>query len=245
MRAKSRCNGVERATLGAGMLLLGSCASPSQPTFLAFGGMREVMREGKTEPRVALAEFARPGWYGVGAMAGLDGEVLIDNGVPWVARGAAKQPGVAERGAMATLLTTARVDAWREVSLAVAVDSAGLESAIAAQIAGSNGADFAPVPFVLEGRATRLDLHVVRGFCPHSGPPRPEAEPDRWSVPTGHSQSARLIGFFAPGREGVLTHHGTALHLHALVGPDGTAMGHVDSFQLPAGATLRLPVDRH
>lgn len=209
-----------------------------------FGGMRDVMRDGKTEPRVALTEFSQPGWYGVGALAGLDGEILIDDGVPWVARGAAEQLVVAESGAMATLLTVAYVAAWRDVRLVAAVDQAGLETTILDQVAGADAADSTPVPFVLEGQATSLELHVMRGSCPHGGATQPGAEPDRWSVPLGQPQPVRLIGFFAPGREGVLTHHGTALHVHARVGQEYAAMGHVDSFQLAPGARLQVPAER-
>lgn len=231
----------------AGLLLLMlscGCAGPAEPTLRTVGGMREVMRDGKTEPRVALSQFARPGWYGIGAMAGLDGEILVDDGVVWVARGEAARVALAEQGAMATLFTGARVEAWREVRICEAVDQVTLETAIANQVAGADRAGAAPVPFVLVGEATVLEMHVVRGFCPHGGSPQPGREPDRWSVPAGRSQPVRLIGFFAPGREGVLTHHGTALHVHALVGPDRRAMGHVDAFRLAAGASLLLPADR-
>ncbi len=49
--------------------------------------MREVMRDGHTEPRIRLAEVvARPNAHAVGALSGLSGEVTIVDGDVWVAR---------------------------------------------------------------------------------------------------------------------------------------------------------------
>lgn len=94
--------------------------------------------------------------------------------------------------------------------------------------------------FVLEGEVEALELHVVRGFCPH-GSATPEQEPARFSAPQG--AHAKLIGFFAPQRAGELTHHGTALHVHALVSDEAGAghLGHVDAAILRPGSRLLLP----
>lgn len=52
----------------------------------------------------------------------------------------------------------------------------------------------------------------------------------------------RLVGFLVRGREGVMTHHGTSLHVHpfATAGNGRRTTGHVDAGNLAVGATLRV-----
>jgi hypothetical protein len=224
------------AGIATAAVLLGACAHPpAAPVVEHVGPMREVMREGRTEPRASLAAHTVAGTYGVGALAALDGEVLIDDGTAWIARGGVDAVR-AGADAQATLLTTARVPAWRDVALPAIADGAALEAALAAAVPDAAARGDA-VPFVLEGRG-RVALHVVRGGCPH-GAATPEQEPARLHA---DDVALRCVGFFVRGQGGVMTHHGTALHVHAFV-RDGarTVMGHVDELALAAGAMLRVP----
>lgn len=229
---------------GALFLLFAACGTAPRE-FVSYGGMREVMRFGQTEPRAALQPFATTGCYGLGALAGLQGEILIDDGRVWVAREAtAVVRAVADD--QATLLVVANVPSWREVRLSAAVDLDQLETALAAAVPDADRSDGAPLPFVLEGTATHLAMHVVRGYCSH-GEPAPGAKPpDEFTVAPDAPLPVRLVGVFAPGREGLLTHHGTALHVHALLpgSERPAAMGHVDSATVAAGAVLRVPANR-
>jgi len=211
---------MKNVTVCGALLLACSCAAPPGVTVEHFGVMREVMMEGKTEARVALADYEKPGFYGVGALAGLEGEVLIYSGLVLVARGRTSdvRSGAADR---ATLLTVAHVDSWREIALPDGDDLEGIGSAIAAALPESAHKDAAPVPFLVEGTFTRLALHVVRGACPHAAT-SPETEPDRWNSDASAAPSVVVaVGFYAPGRAGVMTHHGTSVHAHAAVLPDG------------------------
>ncbi|MDO8348773.1 MAG: acetolactate decarboxylase [Planctomycetota bacterium] len=209
--------------------------------------MREVMMEGKTEARVALADYEKPGYYGVGALAGLQGEVLIEDGNVGIARDRATHQRMGAGTERATLLTVARVRAWREVPLVADADLEAIEHAIAEAVPESMHTAAAPVPFRLEGNFASLALHVARGACPHAAT-SPETEPDRWSSST-EGASGTVAGFFAPGRAGVMTHHGSAIHAHARVRPakqpisllGDSAMGHVDSLVCAPGAKLFVP----
>jgi alpha-acetolactate decarboxylase len=230
-------------------LLLAAACSTTPPDFAHYGGMREVMRLGHTEPRTALQPFAAPGCYGLGALAGLAGEIVIDDGRVWVARQAT---AVAEAAAtdQATLLAVARVSAWRTVPLAEAADLTALEQHLARAVPDANRSDGAPLPFVIDGTATQLAMHVVRGYCPHGEPVAGAAAPDTFAHANGTELPVRLVGLFAPGRAGLLTHHGTSLHVHALVlarepgAAVPVALGHVDGLTLAPGAVLRLPQQR-
>lgn len=227
---------MRRAAAAALVVLAASCAAPgsSKGTALQFGAMREVMRDGRVEPRVRLDELdLTAGSVGVGAVAQLEGEITIVDGIAHVTRAPEGRPEpVADTGPVrATLLTFAN-PAWRAPrEIAVELDEASLAS-----IAAKAGT-FASVDAT--GAALDLQLHVTRGACPH-GTTTPATEPWRWSAPAG--ARVQLVGFFAPGRAGTLTHHGTAFHLHAVVTmPDGSTMnGHVDSFRLAPGASVRV-----
>ena len=227
---------MKRAAAAALVAFAASCAAPSAGDGAAaqFGAMREVMREGRVEPRVRLDALGlAPGSIGVGAVAQLEGEITIVDGIAHVTRAPEGRPErIADTAAVrATLLTFAN-PAWRAPrELAGELDESSLASIAAA--AGT----FASVDAT--GAALDLQLHVTRGACPH-GTTTPATDPWRWSAPTG--ARVRLVGFFAPGRAGTLTHHGTDFHLHAVVAmQDGTTVtGHVDSFRLAPGAIVRV-----
>lgn len=216
------------------LALLAGCAS-APPAFRHEGVMREVMRGGQTQPRAPLAEFATPGAYAVGALAGLDGEFVVDDGAVQVAVDTADaRPPAA--GAQATLLTAARVRGFDVVALDARADLLDLENRLAA-VAAARGAATMPIPFVLEGRGD-VALHVARGACPHAEPV-PGKEPARVQATDA---PLRAIGFYIAGQEGVMTHMGTSLHVHATVTmPDGRrVLGHVDELAVVAGALLRV-----
>lgn len=211
-----------------------ACAAPP-PAFRHEGVMREVMRGGRTEARAALAELAEPGTYAVGALAGLDGEFVVDDGVAWVAVDgplALRAPA----GAQATLLTAAQTPGFEAIHLDAPTSLLDLEQRLAG-IAAARGAPQGPLPFVIEGRGA-VQLHVVRGACPH-GEPVPGKEPARVDLADA---PLRAIGFFVDGQEGIMTHMGTALHVHAFATrADGRrVMGHVDDLTFAAGAVLRV-----
>jgi alpha-acetolactate decarboxylase len=225
----------------------------SPPAFEQFGTMREVMHDGSTGGRVALAHVHERGCYAVGALAGLAGEVTVDDGVVYVERCPGSTPGLGTfppdsplpQDQQATLLSVARVAAWRDVPLADAVDDAALTAALAGALRNAIGAQQEqqqPVPFRVEGTVAELTVHCVRGQSPTDPADRSKLP---WTRTTGQPVSVTLIGFYAPGREGELTHHGTALHVHALLLIDGRrTAAHADKFRLQPGGSLQIPAAR-
>ena len=187
------------------------------------GAMRAVMRDGQTEARVSLQQAAKPGAIAVGALEGLGGEITMVDGEVWVTRaadgGGVRTSGPAVgAGDAATLLTLAFVSDWQDVAIDHPIEADELENVIR-QIAVRRGLrPDQPFPFVLETDLAELDLHVISGSCPIAAPAH--AETGTWRSQLA-STKARLVGFFAPDKAGVMTHHGTALHVHALVELDG------------------------
>jgi len=211
--------------------------------------MREVMREGRTEPRVPLSTVvARPHAYGVGAIVELAGEITIVDGEVWVASvvdGSLRVTQKKERiSGLATLLTVSHVERWQSAALPAAAHGPDLEALIEST-ARSLGIDSTrPFPIMLEGEAISLELHVINGYCPHGvDPATMNAQPWFWS--SDRPGPVRLVGFYAPDAEGVMTHHGSSMHLHALI-DDGerTITGHVDRVAVEVGTILRVPAVR-
>jgi hypothetical protein len=234
-----------QSLFGMFLLLTAGCRAPQPATAIelsTWGTMREVLREGRSEARVALAGLAGPTSVGVGALEGLTGEVTVIEGRVLVA--VAMPPGgegerdaecslrEAEAGDRATLLLLADVPSWDSLQLGICSSYAELEDAISAALRERRHDHALPIPVRVLGRARDLALHVLAGACPIATPSGPP--PWRWR---GACDQVELVGFFAAGAEGSLTHHGRQSHLHAVA---GEVMGHLDEVALEE-AVLLLP----
>ncbi len=228
----------------------GACAEPAprQPfEVLQIGTMREALRMGRSEGRVDLDTVMAEGHeVGVGALAGLTGEVTLIEGMALVSRveDGTMRVDLAEDGEEATLLIAAAVEAWDRHPLPPCRDYAALEVAIAAAVKDAGFDPSTPTPIKVEAPAEVIALHVIDGACPIANPTGPP--------PLRHREEGaevRLVGFFVEGAAGVATHHDRTSHLHAAVleGPreDGqmafTAAGHLDEVILGQGGILHLP----
>lgn len=223
----------------AAACLGGGCTSPrTAPRTLRFGTLREAMRDGHSEGRVALAELAGlRGSVGVGALADLAGEVTVVDGELWIARAAAGSVVVAREplpGEQATLLALSNNGHWVEhhTPRDLTLEEFGT------WLAELGPEPDATWPFLAEGTLDALEAHVVAGACPHA---HPEAR-DSFVLLARPSLTVRLAGFHAPDEPGVLVHHGERLHVHFVeAGPAPTLSGHLDGGTLRAGARVRVP----
>ena len=238
-----------------GMPGLAGCVRPGPAmTVEHHGPMREVLREGRTEPRVRLADAMDQGiTVAVGALADLEGEITILDGEVWIARVEAGRlvmhgPEPAAEDA-ATLLSMARVHRWTRSPLVIAtgddaappwLEGPRLEEHIAG-VARRQGLDVQePFAFVIEGTMLELDLHVINGSCPRACRPTAATQPWRWSAQS--PVEAIVVGVHASGRQGVMTHHGSSIHAHAILRLDGQLItGHIDRLRV-GPASLRLPM---
>ena len=204
------------------------------------GAMRDVMWKGELGAKIALDSLAaRPGYYGLGPLAGLRGELLLADGVPYVSTVGPDSSMQVRRDPTATapFFVYARVQDWQSVPLPGSVRSiADLENFVDQQTKD------APRPFAfrLEGTITSAEIHV-QNLAPGSVVSNPtEAHAGQVGYSLGNEE-VRIVGFFSTEHQGIFTHHDSYLHLHLLTA-DERAMGHVDAL-VPGEMTLYLPVN--
>lgn len=223
--------------------------------FFHVGSFQRMQHTGDTAGQAPLASLPqRPGTWGVGATAGLRGEIVQIDGRLLVSPGTDAQGRVQPPGAdeQALLFASARVAQWVDVPLPTDLDQAGLEAFVRAQAAAQGiGAD-QPFAFRVEGRFPRLRWHVVTGAPPASG--QGGGHGSHGGHGGGHANvHADLRVFHAPGAtgqlvgihsgaalEGVVSHPGERFHLH-YIDAQATRSGHVDAYSVAAGAVLKLP----
>jgi Alpha-acetolactate decarboxylase len=226
-------------------LCLAACLVGCQsvpPPVKHWGTIHEAMGQGKTHARVDLSEVETAGWWGVGALEDLAGEVTIVDGRVWLSKvedGALRSTWGPSTGSKATLLFASRVGAWRR--FAVDRDLTGDDIAVfVADRAGQCGLDPAqPFAFRFEGTLRDVKMHVIAGECPV----RARMLGVELKTPpfrAAHATiEARLVGIFAADGGGRSAHHGRKTHMHVLIAGAGT--GHVDAVSIAKGATLFLP----
>ncbi|WP_458878326.1 acetolactate decarboxylase [Arenibacterium sp. CAU 1754] len=223
------------ATLWAGLALA--------QTLTTHGNFRHMMHTGETAGTVALDTLDVPGAWGVGAMSGLRGEVLLRDGQVLVSRGSDPEARLfaPDVGEQAVLLAYGTVLDWQRLTLPHDMDPAGLSHFIEMQAAALGLDANAGFPIRLTGSFPNLVWHVVTGEAPAHG--------------AGHSNSragmnaydesgaaGEIIGVYTGAAlEGVASHPGERLHLHFL-DKDAARSGHVDQITLPAGTAVFLPV---
>lgn len=238
----------------APVLIVGAAWANGLPfDFVHHGHFGRMMHTGDTGGQVALSALPQqPGTWGVGATAGLKGEIVQIDGRLLVSPGSDAQGRVQAPQAdeQAVLFAGGRVRVWRDVPVPRDMDQAAFEAFVQEQARGLGLALDQPFVFRVEGRFPHLLWHVVTGEHRagggHGAPSGPGA---------GHANqrsdmrlfrqpgaSGQLIGVYSGAAlEGVVSHPGERLHVH-FVDPGVTVSGHVDRYSVAAGAVLRMPV---
>jgi len=187
---------------------------------------------------------AREHLFGLGARAGLQGELLIWDSKPLIAQ--AKEGRVHLRQSWkdsAALLVYSSVAQWSSLSLGNAQTKDSLSKSIPA-IAAQHGLDTSQAfPFRLEGTFENLAWHVINWDSSDS---IHSHEKHRQSGAYGREQAiqAEVLGFYSQQHQGIFTHPSSPLHMHyRFKGDQGSwqGMGHVDALTTRPGLRLFLP----
>lgn len=222
------------AMLAAAALAV-SCAAPRwDGSVERWGSLREVLRDGQKQGRVALTSTLTPDAVGLGALAGLEGEIAVLDGEARLGRATGERAGnePAATEDQAAFLVLARVPAWRTTQLDAQLSIATLDPR------AFGAAEARTIPFLVQGDFADLEMHVLRGRCPYVEDDGAGEPPLRMTYPRARGT---LVGFWTSEPPGVLTHHDSNVHVHVvLAGPDGV-VAHVDSVRVLAGAKVSVP----
>jgi alpha-acetolactate decarboxylase len=216
----------------------------------AFGNFQRMSQTGDTRGAVKLREILTlPGSYGLGALDGLRGEILLWDGKFLVSRGqsvnGATEPSAATDEAVFFVET--RVEAWDEIAIPNDMTRSEFELFVL-QTALRRGlnTDHA-FPFAVRGSFRRVLWHVVTGASSVHGDQSTEAGRVHSQ---GHARNrvfdqANAAGFlfgFHSGAalEGVISHPGERFHVH-YADSGFSVSGHVDDYRIAPGAVLLLP----
>jgi hypothetical protein len=246
------------ASFGANDAAPASGASAEPPLRVGriegWGTLREVLRDGKTQARVDATKLASADVYGVGAAAGLDGEITLVGGegtISRVADGALRTTSFSADAAEpveASMLFVSRIDSWLPIDVTEDIDPADLDDRIG-ELAKEHGlAVSEPFLFRVVGDLTAVRYHVLNGQCPIRARMLGETiAPENAPLEAfRESTSGELLGIYATDQPGVLTHHGERMHLHAVAKDEDGARftAHVESVGVRAGSTIYLPAAR-
>ena len=213
------------------------------------GNFRHMMHTGDTGGTVALDTLTVPSAWGVGATAGLRGEVVIRDGAVLVSRGDDPDARLTppEAGEQAVILAFGAVEDWQSVAIPHDMAPDRLTHFIEMQ-AQSLGLDpQGGFPIRIEGSFPQLVWHVVTGDAPARGGHGAGHGGGHANSQSGMNLydeagvTGEIIGVYTGAAlEGIASHPGERLHLHFVSG-DGTRSGHIDEITISAGALLMLP----
>ena len=204
------------------------------------GAQRNLMA-GDIRSTVDLNLLARrPSLCALGPREQLQGEITVIRGRPAVSRVVEDRIVVdASFDHRAPFLAWVEVNRWRERPLAAPATNLAEIDALVVEAARRDGIDIArPFPFLLRGRAARVNLHVLdkRDGRTHTRELHEAAKVKFTFAPL----EVEVIGFYAPAHRGVFVPHDANMHLH-LSSVDSAAAGHVDDIELPPDTRLSLP----
>lgn len=235
------------AWLTAGLCAVSTLAWATAPRFdfSAFGSFKRMSHTGDTGGEVKLADLPQStGSWGVGALAGLKGEVLLRNGRLLVTRGDEPQGRVAapQTGDEAVLFAASRVRQWTEVTLPAGMTQEEFEAFVLeqAQSLGLDGRE--PFPFLVQGSYPRLIWHVVTGQPTSASGGGSHGGATHKRVFEQPGASGLLVGMYSGVQfEGVVSHPGERFHIHYADDP-ASVSGHVDGYTVARGGVLKLPL---
>lgn len=211
----------------------------------SYGNFRHMMHTGESAGTVVLDGLDAPGAWGVGALAGLRGEIVILDGRVLVSRGDDPQAQLRapQAGEEAAILAYGQVADWQSVTLPHDMTPEQLAMFLGHQ-GGALGLDLeAGFPIRVQGRFPTLVWHVVTGEAQAHGHGTGHANNQSGMILFDEAGAAgEIVGVYTGAAlEGIASHPGERLHLH-FVSADGTRSGHVDDVAFPAGTTLLVPV---
>jgi len=240
----------------ASLLLAGLDWADSLPfAFAHHGNFQHMMHSGSTSGQVPLAALPQQSrTWGVGATAGLKGEIVQIDGRLLVSPGSDPQGQVRQplEDEQAVQFASGRVQARQDIAVPRDMDAAAFGAFVQERAQALGIALDQPFVFRVDVRFPHLLWHVVTGepglgaghgsHAGHGGHGAGHAsQRSDMRLFRKPRSSGQLIGVYGGAAlEGLVSHPGERFHLH-FADMNARASGHVDRYRVAAGAMLRLP----
>jgi len=240
-----------------GVVTVAACATATVPAVKEglvehYGAQKAIFDTGKAAGQVPLAAMSGANAaYGVGAYEGLDGEITVFEGTPYVTqvRGQGYTMANSQNGA-AIFSAWTKNTRWRDEPVPAAVKTyLDLQRHVKARAVAAGIDTALPFPFLLTGTPAELKWHINVDLT--AGKPIDRqlfAKSKANYVMT--NEPVDIVGFHSEKHTGVFISAytpatkkagvGNTIHIH-LVSKDGKSAGHIDDLSFAGGMTLRLP----
>jgi acetolactate decarboxylase len=228
-------------------LLMGTiCGAESKFPFdlRYYGSFKKMLHTKNVEGVVGLKQaLSGDHVYAVGALKNAAGEITLHDSETWLSYGRESIEASTHhvpKDEQAMLLVTAIVNTWRDIVIPADMAEHELHLFILSQAEKYGLSTNDPFPFLIEGPVKDMTWHVIAGIQPES-----EGHGDhafiRRLIENKQLANALLVGFYSGEIRGAFTHPGESWHTHVIFTEERKA-GHVESFSVGKGATLRIPV---
>jgi hypothetical protein len=207
------------------------------------GDLRQIATNTLIGTKSLRDVLASPHAYGLGMIAGLDGELLVQGSSAKLGR---YRNGTYEIAAPTSELIAfgvfAIVPEWRATVIPAGVTTfKQLEALIAAEVMSRFPNRTSPTPFRLRGTAQSLKWFVVGGMGDLQPTPR-ESFVKRLTRGTLQNAPISAFGFYTSGPRGITTNPASSIHAHFETTAGAPFVGHIDDEIIFApGAELLLP----
>ncbi len=206
------------------------------------GAMKNVMWHGKLAGIINIDTISdKTGLYGIGPLAYLRGEILINNGTAYVSKVISKTEMQVEENTKieAPFFVFGNVTKWEKYQLPDSVHNINsLENHLDYISKSFKG----PFVFKLKGRIKSATIHIQNlplGTMV-SSPDQAHQGQVKYLL---KNTDVEIIGFFSTEHQAVFTHHGSFTHMH-LISDDKKEMGHLDEVEfISQKMDLFLPVE--
>jgi acetolactate decarboxylase len=216
------------------------------------GAQNTIFDTGKAEGKVPVAAMSGANAaYGVGAYAGLDGEITIYEGKPFVTqvRGNGYTMDHSQDGAAIFAAWTKNIQ-WRDEPVPADVKTyLELQRFVKARAAAAGIDTSLPFPFLMTGKPSELKWHINVDLSEGKAITREIFAKSKANYVMKNEQ-VDIVGFYSEKHPGVfISAYAPAIkekdvkntiHIHLLT-KDGKSAGHIDDLTFSGGMTLRLP----
>lgn len=248
---------MKKTTFAAVLLICSHMASAQSTSFQHFGNFQRMMQTGDTAGQVVLSTLDQStGTWGVGALAGLKGEIVQVDGKLLVSLGTDPTGKVQAPQAndAAVLWASDKVAQWRQIPVPSDMNQSQFEKFVSDQAAANKLDLDQPFAFRVTGGYSHLIWHVLTGEKPeagstvqgtHGGHGHGAGHTNKQSgmkVFRNPTATGQLVAVYSGQKlEGAVSHPGERFHVH-YIDDAQTVSGHVDQYNVRSGATLWLPV---